>query len=147
MKKIYPIIIIPIAIIIMLWVTGFNPESKNDDVVFHVTLADPKLYIDGKYTEDLFLNKGEYLFRFVPNGDSPRILSINLYGSTDSFSEDFILEGTKHESGSASYFTWDYLGDSSLIITEEQKFVIEIDPNGNLAGPVSVDLISRNMVA
>ena len=54
--------------------------------------------------------------------------------------EDFILEGTPHETGISTYYTWEYSGNHLILIPEDQTLTITIDPNGNLLGPVSVDI-------
>ena len=138
------IIIIPIVIVIAIFVINFSLDSseKSDDV-FHITLASPDLYIDGKFTETFEINKGEYSFRFVPNGSSPKILSINLNGDNFEFSQDFKLEGTLHQTGISEYFTWEYLGEKNLVISEKQNLTISINPNGNVMGSVSVDILEN----
>lgn len=138
------IIIIPIVIVIGIFVINFSSDSeeKTDDV-FHVTLASPELYINGKFTETFEINKGEYSFRFVPNGSSPKILSINLNGDDFQFSQDFKLEGTPHQTGISEYFTWDYLGERNFVISEKQNLMISINPNGNVMGSVSVDILEN----
>ncbi len=138
------IIIIPIVIVIGIFVINFSSDSeeKTDDV-FHVTLASPELYINGKFTETFEINKGEYSFRFVPNGSSPKILSINLNGDDFQFSQDFKLEGTPHQTGISEYFTWDYLGERNFVISEKQNLTISINPNGNVMGSVSVDILEN----
>ena len=72
------IVLIPIVVIILSFVVifSFEPSEKNSNIVFHVTLADPDLYTNGAYTDTFTIDKGEYSFRFVPNGSSPEILSI-----------------------------------------------------------------------
>ena len=138
------IIIIPIVIVIAIFVINFSSDSseKSDDV-FHITLASPDLYIDGKFTETFEINKGEYSFRFVPNGSSPKILSINLNGDNFEFSQDFKLEGTLHQTGISEYFTWEYLGEKNFEISEKQNLTISINPNGNVMGSVSVDILEN----
>lgn len=138
------IIIIPIVIVIGIFVINFSSDSeeKTDDV-FHVTLASPELYINGKFTETFEINKGEYSFRFVPNGSSPKILSIDLNGDDFQFSQDFKLEGTPHQTGISEYFTWDYLGERNFVISEKQNLTISINPNGNVMGSVSVDILEN----
>jgi len=138
------IIIIPIVIVIGIFVINFSSDSeeKTDDV-FHVTLASPELYINGKFTETFEINKGEYSFRFVPNGSSPKILSINLNGDDFQFSQDFKLEGTPHQTGISEYFTWNYLGEKNFVISEKQNLTISINPNGNVMGSVSVDILEN----
>ena len=82
-----------------------------------------------------------YEFGFVPNGDSPKKLSIKLMGKTISFHEDFELQGTLVEDEISSWYTWEYLGEKNISFGESQKVKIIIDPNGSLKGPVSVQLI------
>ena len=64
-----------------------NQSENNSEPSFHVTLADPKLYEDGIYSSKFVFEKGDYIFRFVPNGDSPQDLTILLEGDNFLFSE------------------------------------------------------------
>jgi hypothetical protein len=139
------IIIIPIVVILAIIVMSLssNETSENNNIVFHVTLADPDLYINGVYTEEFILEKGEYFFRFVPNGSSPKILSITLNGNTFDYSEDFDLIGTSHQTEISEYFTWDYNGQKNIINSEMQKISITINPNGETIGSVSVDILEN----
>ena len=138
------IIIIPIVIVIAIFVINFSSDSEEKiDEIFHITLASPELYINGKFTETFEINKGEYSFRFVPNGSSPKILSIDLNGDDFQFSQDFKLEGTPHQTGISEYFTWDYLGERNFVISEKQNLTISINPNGNVMGSVSVDILEN----
>ena len=130
-----------IGIAIILGIFSINQNEKNVEG-YHITLADPDLYEDGIFSDNFEIEKGDYEFRFVPNGDSPKMLSISLEGSSFSFSEDFLLEGSPHETGISVYYTWDYLGDKVVKIDEDQRLRIEINPQNNLLGPVSIDLIS-----
>ena len=132
---------IVIGIAFSLGIFSINQNEKNVEG-YHVTLADPDLYEGGIFSDTFEIERGDYEIRFVPNGDSPKVLSISLEGSTFSFSEDFRLEGTPHETGISTYFTWDYLGDKVVNIENDQTLRIEINPHGNLLGPVSIDLIS-----
>mgnify|MGYP003551010982 FL=1 len=138
------IIIIPIVLILMVAVLSFNQvEKKNENVVFHVTLVDPDLYKNGIYSNTFSMNKGDYIFKFVPNGDSPQSLSILLKGKNYDFSETFKLKGTLHQTGISEYYTWDYDGQKAILIPTQQVITIEINPNGNELGPVSVDIIEN----
>ena len=133
------------ASIVLGFFASLDGQSENKiQRVFHITLADPDLYENGVYSETFEIDEGIYEFRFVPNGDSPQTLSISMTGESVSFEQDFLLEGTPHESGISSYFTWEYLGQKMIEIPENQKVKIIIDPNGNLLGPVSVDIIEKN---
>jgi hypothetical protein len=140
--------IVIMAIILILgfvafdWITGLSDEDEkiNEDV-FHITLADPEIYANGVYTEKFLIDPGTYFFRFVPNGSSPEILSIKLIGQNYTFEENFELVGIPHESETAKYFTWKYDGNEKIIIESSQEISITINPNGNVKGSVSVDLI------
>ena len=138
------IIIIPVMLIIVIIGLSFNQDDKkNSDVVFHVTLADPDLYKNGIYSNTFTVNKGNYLFRFVPNGDSPQSLTILLKGEDYDFSENFKLKGTLHQTGISEYYTWDYDGQKTISIPSQQVIAIEINPNGNNLGSISVDIIKN----
>jgi len=139
------IIIVSIVIILVIILASFssNETSEKNNILFHVTLADPNLYDNGVYTKEFTLEKGEYFFRFVPNGSSPKILSITLNGNTFDYSEDFQLIGTSHQTGISEYFTWDYDGQKNIINSEMQKVSITINPNGETIGSVSVDILEN----
>ena len=119
-------------------------QTENEqNVIFHVTLADPKNYENGVYSDSFKIEEGSYEFRFVPNGDSPKILKIALNGQSFSFVEDFILEGTPHETGISEYYTWEYSGNKIIQVPSNQEIDIQIDPNGNILGPVSIDIMKN----
>ena len=139
-KAIYVGVAIAAVIAIVGLSVGLNSEKTEKKVAYHVTLADPNLYNDGIFTNTFEIQKGTYQFSFVPNGDSPQTLSVALKGATFSFGEDFQLEGTPHETGISTYYTWDYLGKKQIQVPEDQQLQIEINPRGNLLGSVSVDL-------
>jgi len=139
------IVIIPFVILIVIIIVNFSSvktSEKNDDI-FHITLADPNLYVDGAYNDKFTIEKGEYSFRFVPNGSSPKILSISLNSNSFGFSENFELVGTPHQTGISEYFTWDYDGERNILIPEKQEISISINPNGNVMGSVSVDILEN----
>ena len=133
-----------------------NPDNpENTDVVFHVTLADPALYDENDvYVDYFFLEEGSYEFRFVPNGDSPTILSIELWvieegkEKRSTFAEDFQLQGSLVEDEFSSWYIWDYLGEKRISFDESYTMEIVIDPNRIMKTecfrwcyPVSIDLI------
>ena len=146
-KHVFGIICIAIISVVIIFGAQINPEYVGDDRlidisnVFHVRLAEPELYKNGVYSESFVLERGVYEFRFTPNGDSPRSLSITLIGNLVLFSEDFVLKGTPHETDISLYYTWDYEGVRKIQVLEDQQVDIKINPNGNLTGPVSVELI------
>ena len=144
-KKIVVIPIIAIVGFIAIdWITGFSDQKeKNNDIVFHITLANPELYTNGVYTDAFSIEPGTYFFRFVPNGSSPEIFSIKLTSQNYEFVENYILIATPHESETAKYFTWKYEGKGEIIIESSKQISININPNGNVNGSVSVDLIKK----
>ena len=145
MKKIIVIAIIAvIGFIAFDWITGFTDnDEKIDNVVFHITLANPELYTNGIHTDEFSIEPGTYFFRFVPNGSSPEILSIKLTSQNYEYTENFNLVGIPHESETAKYFTWKYEGRKNITIDSLQEISISINPNGNEMGSVSVDLIKK----
>ena len=140
MKKITVGVIIAavlIGLIIYLRI-GNDFPGGGTDFVFHVRLADPEMYKNGIYQETFDLPPGEFRFKFIANGDSPQTLSISMKGEEFSFYEDFELKGTAYTTSISEYFTWDYLGEKKIEISNWKSLEVSIDPNGNLQGPVSV---------
>ena len=120
-----------------------NEPTEKNNIPFHVTLAEPKLYVNGVYTNTFTIEKGEYFFHFVPNGSSPKILSITLSGNSFEYTEDFKRVGTPHQTGISEYYTWDYDGEKDIVISEMQEILITINPNGETTGSVSVDILEN----
>lgn len=141
MKK---IVIVSVVIAVIGLAILLNSNDKPvDKTVFHVTLAEPKMYQNGIYSEVFSVDSGKYFFRFIPNGDSPKTLSISLLGENFNFSEEFRLNGTLHETGISQYYTWDYDGQKEIEISEQQEIIIKINPNGNVLGSVSIDILEN----
>ena len=136
-------ILIILGVVILGISISMNSEEKDDNVVFHITLADPELYTNGIYTSNFTIESGTYFFRFVPNGSSPEILSIKLSGQNYSFIENFNLKGIPHESETSKYFTWKYEGMKNITIDSMEEITIAINPNGNVMGSVSIDIIKK----
>ena len=145
MKKVIVLVIIAVVGFIAFdWITGFTDnDEKVDNVVFHITLANPELYTNGIHTDEFSIEPGTYFFRFVPNGSSPEILSIKLTSQNYEYTENFNLVGIPHESETAKYFTWKYEGRKNITIDSLQEISISINPNGNEMGSVTVDLIKK----
>lgn len=122
----------------ILSISLISPEKKENTKIFHVRLADPKLYEDGIFSDTFAIENGTYKFRFVSSGDSPKVLTVALKGDSFSFSEDFKLNGTLQEPG--TYYTWKYLGQDKIQTPDEQNIQIVINPHGDILGPVSVFL-------
>ncbi len=134
-------IAIGITVAIGFFASSDNQTDDEENIVFHVTLADPQNYENGVYSHSLNIEEGTYEIRFVPNGDSPKILTITMKGQSLNFFENFALEGTPHETGVSTYYTWKYSGNKIIQVPSKQEIEILIDPNGNLLGPVSIDIM------
>ena len=169
-------LLLGIVLAVIIGIVGFgliieeyvdSQKPIKNTTVFHVTLADPALYdcetISAytycKYTETVFLEEGMYEFRFVPNGDSPQKLSVELKSHLlpwdDYYHEyvslHYVLVGNLVEEGMSSWYTWKYQNDSSRVnlgdaetgfkIDEPQQVEISIDPRGYLNGPISIELV------
>ena len=139
----YIVIAIGIMLVVGFFASSDNQTGNEESIVFHVTLADPQNYENGVYSHSFEIEEGTYEIRFVPNGDSPKILTITLNGQSLSFIENFTLEGTPHESGVSNYYTWKYSGNKIIKVPSKQEIEILINPNGNLLGPVSIDIIKN----
>lgn len=140
MKKI--ISVVTVAVVIIMAALVLSSEKKPEKTaVYHIMLADPKIYTNGIFTDTFQIQNGLYQFRFVPHGHSPQTLSITLNGPEFSFSEDFQLEGIRHDTGISTYYTWDYLGVKEIKVPEDQQLEIVINPHGDILGTVSVYLI------
>jgi len=147
-KQILGIICLVIIPIVIIFGDQVNPDNLNDNEidgsnVFHIRLADPTLYEKGVYVDYFQVEKGVYEFRFVPNGDSPQKLSIKLFAESDVVLMDnhFELEGSLVEDDISSWYTWDYLGEKRISFDELQQIKIVVSPNGDLRGPVSIELV------
>ena len=100
------------------------------------------------------LEEGTYKLGFVPMGDSPSKIRIDIKvrsaGSdfagttwTPMFSEKFVLKGTPVDTGISKYYTWEYVGQKYVYIPEverEENYEITITRTGNLKGSVTISL-------
>ncbi len=101
--------IVTIAVLVSISaILLISPEKKENTKIFHVRLADPKLYEDGIFSDTFAIKNGMYKFRFVASGDSPKVLTVTLKGDSFALPEDFKLNGTIQEPG--TYYTWKYFG-------------------------------------
>lgn len=137
---------IPVAILAgALVVSSFaGPPAHKDPVIFHASLADPDLYEGGTYTSSFEINAGDHEFRFVPNGSSPKTLTITVQAEDLVLTESFALRGELHESWIAKYHTWKYEGNARFTATGAGTAAITIDPNGDTMGSVSVDIVEKS---
>ena len=140
MKRLSAVLALGVAGVAVL-VLGFGEAPEN--TTFHVTLTSPAQYVSGVYTDSFEADAGMYKFGFVPNGDSPHMLSISVEGTSVMFHQEYVLEGTLHDTGISQYYTWRYVGNDTIIVPERQQLQIIIDPHQNTQGPVSVSLMAQ----
>jgi len=99
------------------------------------------------------LEEGTYKLGFVPMGDSPSPIRIDIkvrsaeFSHPDGglvFSEIFVLKGTPVDTGISKYYTWEYVGQKYVYIPEvegEANYEIRIERSGNLKGSVTISLL------
>jgi len=148
--------IILAAIICVVFVGAqINPDNPENGEVWSIRMASPEW--DDRQTVRTSLpnlEEGTYKLGFVPMGDSPTKIRIDIKvrsaGSdfagttwTPMFSEEFILKGTPVDTGISKYYTWEYVGQKYVYIPEvegEANYEIKIERSGNLKGSVTISL-------
>ena len=132
-----------------------NPDNPENGEVWSIRMAGPEW--DDRQTVRASLpnlEEGTYKLGFVPMGDSPTKIRIDIKvrsaGSdfagttwTPMFSEKFVLKGTPVDTGISKYYTWEYVGQKYVYIPEverEANYEITITRAENLKGSVSISL-------
>ena len=132
-----------------------NPDNPENGGVWSIRMASPE-WDDRPILRASLpnLEEGTYKLGFVPMGDSPSKIRIDIkvrsagsdfagtgWGSL--FSEKFILKGTPVDTGISKYYTWEYVGQKYVYIPEverEVNYEITIKRTGNLKGSVTISL-------
>ena len=138
-----------------------NPENEKspNSEVWSIRMASPEWHDRQTVRASLpNLEEGTYKIGFVPMGDSPTKIRIDIKvrsaGSdfagtvwTPMFSEKFVLKGTPVDTGISKYYTWDYVGNKNFEISFDQcpnqktcNYDITVERDGNLKGSVSISL-------
>ena len=121
-----------------------NPEESSGSEVWQTRIAGPEYDNISTHVHDLgSLEEGTYKIGFVPMGDSPKNLRIEVVGFGIMFAENFILERSLVDTGISKYYTWEYVGQKYVQIPEsegEANYKITIIREGNLQGSVSISL-------
>jgi len=132
-----------------------NPDNPENGEVWSIRMASPEWHDRQTVRSSLpNLEEGTYKLGFVPMGDSPSKIRIDIKvrsaGSdfagatwTPMFSEEFVLKGTPVDTGISKYYTWEYVGQKYVYIPEvegEANYEITIKRSGNLKGSVSISL-------
>ena len=132
-----------------------NPDNPENEGVWSIRMASPE-WDDRPILRASLpnLEEGTYKLGFVPMGDSPTKIRIDIKvrsaGSdfagatwTPMFSEEFVLKGTPVDTGISKYYTWEYVGQKYVYIPEvegEANYEIAISRSGNLEGSVTISL-------
>ena len=142
-----------------------NPENEKspNSEVWSVRMASSEWHDRQTVRASLpNLEEGTYKIGFVPMGDSPSKIRIDIkvrsasaeedyYDGLGSgtgwellFSEKFVLKGTPVDTGISKYYTWEYVGQKYVYIPEveeEANYEITIIRTGNLKGSVTISLL------
>ena len=134
-----------------------NPENEKspNSEVWSIRMAGPEWHDRQTVRTNLpNLEEGTYKLGFVPMGDSPSKIRIDIKGKWTEryyldpswrplFSEEFVLKGTPVDTGISKYHTWEYVGQKYVYIPEvegEADYEIKIERSGNLKGSVTISL-------
>jgi len=147
--------IILVAIIGVVFVGAqINPDNPENGEVWSIRMASPE-WDDRQIVRASLpnLEEGTYKLGFVPMGDSPSKIRIDIkvrsaeFSHPDGglvFSEIFVLKGTPVDTGISKYYTWEYVGQKYVYIPEvegEANYEIRIERSGNLKGSVTISLL------
>ena len=130
-----------------------NPDNPENGEVWSIRMAGPEWDDRQNHRAALpNLEEGAYKLGFVPMGDSPSKIRIDIkvrsaeFSHPDGglvFSEIFVLKGTQVDTGISKYYTWEYVGQKYVYIPEverEENYEITITRTGNLKGSVTISL-------
>ena len=130
-----------------------NPDNPENGEVWSIRMASPEWDDRQNHRAALpNLEEGTYKLGFVPMGDSPSKIRIDIkvrsaeFSHPDGglvFSEIFVLKGTPVDTGISKYYTWEYVGQKYVYIPEvegEADYEIAISRSGNLKGSVTISL-------
>jgi len=146
--------IILVAIIGVVYAGAqINPDNPENGEVWSIRMASPEWHDRQTVRASLpNLEEGTYKLGFVPMGDSPSKIRIDIkvrsaeFSHPDGglvFSEIFVLKGTPVDTGISKYYTWEYVGQKHVYIPEvegEANYEIRIERSGNLEGSVTISL-------
>ena len=133
-----------------------NPDNPENGEVWSIRMASPEWHDRQTVRASLpNLEEGTYKLGFVPMGDSPTKIRIDIkvrsagsdFAGTNwglVFSEKFVLKGTPVDTGISKYYTWEYVGQKYVYIPEvegEANYEITIERSGNLKGSVTISLL------
>ena len=131
-----------------------NPDNPENGEVWSIRMASPEWDDRQNHRAALpNLEEGTYKLGFVPMGDSPSKIRIDIkvrsaeFSHHDGglvFSEIFVLKGTPIDTGISKYYTWEYVWQKYVYIPEvegEANYEITITRSGDLKGSVTISLL------
>ena len=141
-------VVVAAIIVSMAYGASMNPENPEneklpDGQVWQIRISGPEFHDLPVFGSEIgVLGVGTYEIGFVPMGDSPKYLSIRITEKNGDqiFHEDFTLQRTLIDTGISQYYTWEYLGEKFMPISEKSEYDITIKREGNLKGSVSISL-------
>jgi len=146
-------IILAAILVVVFAGAQINPDNPENGEVWSIRMAssewDDRPILRASLPN---LEEGTYKLGFVPMGDSPSKIRIDIkvrsaeFSHHDGglvFSEIFVLKGTPVDTGISKYYTWEYVGQKYVYNPEvegEANYEITIKRSGNLKGSVTISL-------
>jgi len=131
-----------------------NPDNPENGEVWSIRMASSEWDDRQGHRAALpNLEEGTYKLRFVPMGDSPSKIRIDIkvrsaeFSHPDGglvFSEIFVLKGTPVDTVISKYYTWEYVGQKYVYIPEvegEANYELRIERSGNLKGSLTISFL------
>ena len=131
---------------------GGNEEKRADSEIWNFRFSGPEFHdISSHKFSGIPLERNiPYKFEFVPMGDSPERVEIQLrFEERTDYSERFMLERELVDTGISKYYRYYYSGDKYFEISNQQcenkkacEYDLDVQRFGNLKGSVSISLIA-----
>ena len=131
---------------------GGNEEKRADSEIWNFRFSGPEFHdiSSHKFSAIALERNVPYKFEFVPMGDSPERLEIQLrFEGRADYSERFMLERELVDTGISKYYRYYYSGDKYFEISNQQcqnqkvcNYDLDVQRFGNLKGSVSISLIA-----
>ena len=121
---------------------GAEEESLNSGI-WNIRISGPEFEdVPTIGSEIGILGKGTYEIGFVPMGDSPEALNLEIMSEDgyQIFEQEFYLEKSLVDTGISKYYTWEYIGEKFFTVSERDSYEIVINREGNLNGSVSISI-------
>ena len=123
-----------------------NPGAEEESLksgIWNIRISGPEFEdVPTIGSEIGILGKGTYEIGFVPMGDSPEALNLEIMSEDgyQIFEQEFYLEKSLVDTGISKYYTWEYIGERFFTVSERDNYEIVINREGNLNGSVSISI-------